>query len=77
MVEVFIKVSGYSDGNDDKRINPGHIVEVHFNSREQRYDIAMSSARYIEVLEPEAITAIDLIVGRDVPDLTEADETYI
>ncbi len=74
---VFTKVSGYADPTDDKWINPSHIVEIHYNGREQRYDIAMSSERYLQVLEPEAMQAIDKLVGRGLPGPTEDDETYI
>jgi hypothetical protein len=77
MVEVFIKVSGYADDSDDKWINPIHIVEIHYNSREQRYDIAMSSERYIQVLERQAMEAIDKLVGRGLPGTPDTDETYI
>ena len=75
-VDVFIKVSGYVDDTDDKWINPRHIVEIHYNSREQRYDIAMSSERYIQVLEPQAMEAIDKLVGRSLR-AADGDETYI
>jgi hypothetical protein len=74
---VFIKVSGYTDTTDDKWINPVHIVEIHYNGREQRYDIAMSSERYLQVLEPEAMQAIDKLVGRGLHEPAETDETYI
>lgn len=74
---MFIKVSGYTDTADDKWINPIHIVEIHYNGREQRYDIAMSSERYLQVLEPEAMQAIDKLVGRGLPEPAETDETYI
>lgn len=77
MIAVFIKVSGYTDHSDDKWINPVHIVEIHYNSREQRYDIAMSSERYVQVLEPQAIEAIDKLVGRGLPGPADTDETYI
>jgi len=77
IIEVFIKVSGYADDSDDKWINPSHIVEIHYNSREQRYDIAMSSERYIQVLEPQAMAAIDKLVGRGLPGSPDTDETYI
>ena len=74
---VFIKVSGYTDTTDDKWINPTHIVEIHYNGREQRYDIAMSGERYLQVLEPEAMQAIDKLVGRGLTEPAETDETYI
>ncbi len=77
MIEVFIKVSGYAGVTDDKWINPIHIVEIHYNSREQRYDIAMSSERYIQVLEPQAMEAIDRLVGRGLPGTPDTDETFI
>lgn len=74
---MFIKVSGYSDATDDKWINTDQIVEIHYNSQENRYDVAMVSQRYIEVLEPEAMSAIDRLVGRQDPHpLVETDETY-
>ena len=37
----------------------------------------MVSERYIQVLEPEAMTAIDKLLGRDVAVPPESDETYI
>lgn len=74
---MFIKVSGYAGVTDDKWINPIHIVEIHYNSREQRYDIAMSSERYIQVLEPQAMEAIDRLVGRGLPGTPDTDETFI
>ena len=75
---MFIKVSGYTDATDDKWINTEQVVEIHFNEQERRYDIAMASQRYIEVLEPEAIAAIDRLVGREVNSVIPAtDETYI
>ncbi len=74
---MFIKVSGYAGVTDDKWINPIHIVEIHYNSREQRYDIAMSSERYIQVLEPQAMEAIDKLVGRGLPGTPDTDETFI
>jgi hypothetical protein len=78
MFDMFIKVSGYTDATDDKWINTDQIVEIHFNEQEKRYDIAMVSQRYIEVLEPEAMAAIDRLVGREVNSVIPAtDETYI
>ena len=75
---MFIKVSGYTDATDEKWINTEQVVEIHFNGQETRYDIAMVSKRYIEVLESEAITAIDRLVGRDVQSVIPAtDDTYI
>jgi hypothetical protein len=78
MFDVFIKVSGYTSATDDKWINTEQIVEIHYNEQEKRYDIAMASQRYIEVLEPEAMAAIDRLVSRDIPQTAPAtDETYI
>jgi hypothetical protein len=37
----------------------------------------MSSERYLQVLEPEAMQAIDKLVGRGLPEPAETDETYI
>ena len=75
---MFIKVSGYTDATDDKWINTEQIVEIHFNEPEKRYDIAMASQRYIEVLEPEAMAAVDRLVGREVNSVIPVtDETYI
>lgn len=72
---MFIKVSGYTDATDDKWINTD---QIHFNEQEKRYDIAMASQRYIEVLEPEAMAVIDRLVGREVNSVIPAtDETYI
>ena len=75
---MFIKVSGYTDATDDKWINTDQIVEIHYNSQENRYDVAMVSQRVIEVLEPEAMASIDRLVGREDPHSpVETDETYI
>ena len=65
---MFIKVSGYTDATDDRWINTEHIVEIHYNGQEKRYDVAMVSQRYIEVLEPQAMESIDRRVGRDFPE---------
>jgi hypothetical protein len=75
---MFIKVSGYTEATDDKWINTDQIVEIHYNSQENRYDVAMVSQRLIEVLEPEAMSSIDRLVGREGPQAgMETDETYI
>jgi hypothetical protein len=76
-VNVFIKVSGYSAPSEDRWINTDQIVDIHYNGQEKRYDIAMVSERYIQVLEPEAMQAIDKLLGRDVSLPPESDETYI
>lgn len=74
---MFIKVSGYSAPSEDRWINTDQIVDIHYNGQEKRYDIAMVSERYIQVLEPEAMQAIDKLLGRDVSLPPESDETYI
>jgi hypothetical protein len=75
---MFIKVSGYGEATDDQWINTDQIAEIHYNSQEKRYDLAMVNQRDIEVLEPEGMAAIDRLVGREVPrSSAETDETYI
>jgi hypothetical protein len=75
---MFIKVSGYTDTTDDKWINTDQIVEIQYNPQENRYDVAMVSQRVIEVLEPEAMSSIDRLVGReDSHSRVDSDETYI
>ena len=73
---MFIKVSGYA-ASEDRWINTVQIVDIHYNAQEKRYDIAMVSERYIQVLEPEAMEAIDKLLGRDVSVPPEPDDTYI
>ena len=75
---MFIKVSGYTYATDDKWINTDQIVEIYYNSQENRYDVAMVSQRLIEVLEPEAMASIDRLVGREgFHSRVETEETYI
>ncbi len=74
---MFIKVSGYIAPSEDRWINTDQIVDIHYNAQEKRYDIAMVSERYIQVLEPEAMDAIDKLLGRDVSVPPEPDDTYI
>ena len=62
---MFLQVAGYTDELDDRWINTEQVVEIHYNRQEGRYDIAMVSQRYIEVIEPQAMTAIDGLVGRN------------
>ena len=74
---MFLKVSGYSAPSEDRWINTDQVVDIHYNSQEKRYDIAMVSERYVQVLEPEAMAAIDKLLGRDVSVPPESDEIYI
>ena len=72
---MYLQIAGYTDEFDDRWINTEQVVEIHYNRQEQRYDIAMVSQRYIEVVEPQAITAVDMLVGRSTHDAATTYET--
>ncbi len=60
---AWIEIGGSTPHTDDRWINSDHVLDIQWNSREQRLDLWMSDQREVQVAEAGGIEQIQGMVG--------------